>query len=54
MAVLVLLSLGVQDIRLGPKLRGSVSPNVLKTLVEYFNNTASATVEEGITRLVPA
>ncbi len=54
LVLLALLSLGVQNITLGPKLPGFVSPNVLKVLVENFNITPNTTVDEDMARLVPA
>ena len=54
LVLLALLSLGVKNITLGPKLPGFVSPNVLKVLVENFNITPNTTVDEDMARLVPA
>lgn len=54
LVLLALLSLGVQNITLGPKLPAFVSPNVLKVLVEKFNIAPNTTVEEDMSRLVPA
>jgi hydroxylamine reductase len=54
LVLLALLSLGVKNITLGPKLPGFVSPNVLKVLVENFNIAPSTTVDEDMARLVPA
>lgn len=53
LVLLALLSLGVKNITLGPKLPGFVSPNVLKVLVENFNIAPNTTVDEDLTRLVP-
>jgi hydroxylamine reductase len=53
-AVLVLLSLlsmGVKNIMLGPKLPAFVSPNVLNVLVEKFNIQPNSTVEEDLPTL---
>ncbi len=53
-AVLVLLSLlsiGVKNIMLGPKLPAFVSPNVLNVLVENFNIRPNSTVEEDLPTL---
>lgn len=49
-----LLSLGVKNITLGPKLPGFVSPGVLKVLVDNFNIGKNSTVEEDMKRMVPA
>jgi len=54
LVLLALLSLGVKNITLGPKLPGFVSPNVLKVLVENFNIAPNTTVDEDLARLVPA
>ncbi|NLX48346.1 MAG: hydroxylamine reductase [Methanospirillum sp.] len=54
LVLLALLSLGIRNITLGPKLPAFVSPNVLKVLVENFNITPNTTVEEDMARLVPA
>ena len=55
-AVLVLLSLlsmGVKNIMLGPKLPAFVSPNVLNVLVEKFNIQPNSSVEEDMVKLLP-
>ncbi len=44
--LLSLLSLGVQNIKLGPSLPAFVTPNVLNFLVENFNIAPIGTVEE--------
>ncbi|MFO7983037.1 MAG: hydroxylamine reductase [Desulfuromonadales bacterium] len=44
--LLSLLSLGIQDIKLGPTLPAFVTPNVLNFLVENFNIAPIGTVEE--------
>ena len=54
LVLLALLSLGVKNITLGPKLPGFVSPNVLKVLVENFDLAPNTTVDEDMARLVPA
>mgnify|MGYP000937478292 CR=1 FL=1 len=54
LVLLALLSLGIRNITLGPKLPAFVSPNVLRVLIETFNLTANSTVEEDMARLVPA
>ena len=43
--LLVLLSLGVKNIRLGPTLPAFVSPNVLKVLVDRFDLKPTTRVE---------
>lgn len=45
LVLLSLLSLGVKNIMLGPKLPAFVSPNVLNVLVEKFNIQPNSTVE---------
>ena len=51
LVLLSLLSLGVKNIMLGPKLPAFVSPNVLNVLVENFNIQANSTVEEDLPTL---
>ena len=46
LVLLALLSLGVKNIMLGPKLPAFVSPNVLNVLVENFNIRPNTTVGE--------
>jgi hydroxylamine reductase len=46
--LLSLLSLGIQNIRVGPSLPAFVTPNVLNFLVENFNLAPIGTVEEDI------
>ncbi|MCE5337675.1 MAG: hydroxylamine reductase [Methanomicrobiaceae archaeon] len=53
LVLLSLLSLGIQDITLGPRLPAFVSPGVLKVLVENFGIRGIATVEEDLGRMVP-
>ena len=53
LVLLSLLSLGVRDITLGPRLPAFVSPGVLKVLVENFGIRGIATVEEDLARMVP-
>ncbi|MDP2217764.1 MAG: hydroxylamine reductase [Methanolobus sp.] len=48
LVLLALLSLGVKNIMLGPKLPAFVSPNVLNVLVENFNIRPNSTVEEDL------
>ena len=52
LVLLALLSLGVKNIVLGPKLPAFVSPNVLNVLVENFNISANTNVEDDIKRLI--
>jgi hydroxylamine reductase len=52
--LLSLLSLGVKDITIGPKLPAFVSPAVLDVLVKNFDLKLITTVEADITRMVPA
>ena len=54
LVLLALLSLGIRNITLGPKLPGFISPNVLNVLVEKFNITPNTTIDEDMARLVPA
>lgn len=54
LVLLALLSLGVKNITLGPKLPGFVSPGVLNVLVDNFNIGKNSTVEEDMKRMVPA
>ncbi len=53
LVLLSLLSLGVQDITLGPRLPAFVSPGVLNVLVENFGIRGNATVEEDLGLMVP-
>ncbi|MDD3932313.1 hydroxylamine reductase [Methanoculleus sp. UBA303] len=53
LVLLSLLSLGVRDITLGPRLPAFVSPGVLKVLVENFGIRGNTTVEEDLGRMVP-
>ena len=46
--LLSLLSLGIQNIRIGPSLPAFVSPNVLKVLVEKFNIKPVTTAKEDL------
>jgi hydroxylamine reductase len=54
LVLLALLSLGIKNITLGPKLPGFVSPGVLNVLVENFNIRKNSTVEEDMKRMVLA
>ncbi|MDD2473984.1 MULTISPECIES: hydroxylamine reductase [unclassified Methanoculleus] len=53
LVLLALLSLGVRDITLGPRLPAFVSPGILKVLVENFGVRGIATVEEDLPGMVP-
>lgn len=53
LVLLALLSLGVKDITLGPKLPGFVSPAVLDVLVKQFDLKPNTTVEADMARMVP-
>jgi hydroxylamine reductase len=52
LVLLALLSLGVKNIMLGPKLPAFVSPNVLNVLVENFNIMPNTTVDEDLKILI--
>jgi hydroxylamine reductase len=52
LVLLALLSLGVKDITLGPKLPGFVSPVVLDVLVKNFDLKPNTTVEADMARMV--
>ncbi|MBR1368793.1 hydroxylamine reductase [Methanocalculus chunghsingensis] len=54
LVLLSLLSLGIQDITLGPRLPGFVSPTVLDVLVKNFDLKPNTTVEEDMKRMVGA
>ena len=54
LVLLALLSLGVKDITLGPKLPGFVSPAVLDVLVKQFDLKPNTTVEADMARMVKA
>ncbi len=51
--LLALLSLGIRDIMLGPRLPAFISPGVLDVLVEKFNLQPNSTVEEDMPTLLP-
>jgi len=53
LVLLSLLSLGVRDITLGPRLPGFVSPGILKVLVENFGIRGISTFKEDLARMVP-
>ena len=50
--LLTLLSLGIQNIRLGPTLPAFLSPNVLNYLVEHFGIAPITTPEEDLQQLL--
>jgi hydroxylamine reductase len=52
LVLLALLSLGVQNIVLGPKLPAFISPNILKILVKTFHIQPNTTVENDISALL--
>jgi hydroxylamine reductase len=54
LVLLSLLSLGVKDITLGPKLPAFISPNVLGVLVKEFDLKPNTTVEADLDRMVRA
>ncbi len=54
LVLLSLLSLGVKDITLGPKLPAFVSPVVLDVLVKNFDLKPNTTIEADMARMVPA
>jgi len=53
LVLLSLLSLGVRDITLGPRLPAFISPGVLNVLVENFGIRGNTTVEEDLGLMVP-
>ncbi|MDO8842635.1 hydroxylamine reductase [Methanocalculus sp.] len=54
LVLLSLLSLGIKDITLGPKLPAFVSPAVLDVLVKNFDLKPNTTVEEDMKRIIGA
>jgi len=50
--LLTLLSLGINNIKLGPTLPAFVSPNVLKVLVEKFNIAPITTADNDINEIL--
>lgn len=54
LVLLALLSLGVKDITLGPKLPAFLSPAVLDVLVKQFDVKANTTVQADLARMVKA
>jgi hydroxylamine reductase len=53
LVLLSLLSLGIKDITLGPKLPAFVSPAVLDVLVKNFDLKPNTTIEEDMARMIP-
>ncbi len=53
LVLLALLSLGVKNITLGPKLPAFVSPAVLDVLVQQFDLKPNTTVQADLARMVP-
>ena len=53
LVLLSLLSLGVKNITLGPKLPAFVSPGILKVLVDTFGISPNSSVEMDLTRMAP-
>ena len=54
LVLLALLSLGVKNITLGPRLPGFISPGVLNVLIENFGISKNSTVEVDLARMVPS
>ena len=52
--LLSLLSLGIQNMKLGPTLPAFITPNVLNFLVENFNIGPLGTVEEDMQQMLEA
>lgn len=52
LVLLALLSRGVQNIVLGPKLPAFISPNIIKLLVDTFHIHPNTTVENDIPALL--
>ena len=52
LVLLALLSLGVKDIHLGPKLPAFVSENVLEVLIDKFNIKPNTTVEDDLEEML--
>ena len=50
--LLTLLSLGVNDIYIGPSLPAFISPNILSALVETFNLTPISTPEADFNKIL--
>ncbi|MGV8087460.1 MAG: hydroxylamine reductase [Methanomicrobiales archaeon] len=53
LVLLALLSLGVKDITLGPKLPAFISPAVLDVLVKEFDLKPNTTVQADLERMIP-
>ncbi len=53
LVLLALLSIGVKNIHLGPKLPAFISPNILKVLIDKFQIAGISDVESDIGTLVP-
>jgi hydroxylamine reductase len=53
LVLLALLSLGVKNITLGPRLPAFISPGVLDVLVKQFDLKPNATVQADLARMVP-
>jgi len=53
LVLLALLSLGIKNITLGPKLPGFLSPGVLNVLVKNFGIRKNSSVEEDMKQMVP-
>ncbi|KUK70443.1 MAG: Hydroxylamine reductase [Methanomicrobiales archaeon 53_19] len=54
LVLLSLLSLGIKDITLGPRLPGFISPTVLDVLVKNFDLKPNTTVEDDMARMLQA
>ena len=54
LVLLSLLSLGIKDIPLGPKLPAFVATTVLDVLVKNFDLKPNTSVEADLARMVPA
>ncbi|HNX17938.1 MAG TPA: hydroxylamine reductase [Methanoregula sp.] len=54
LVLLALLSLGIKDITIGPKLPAFISPTVLDVLVKKYDLKPNTTVEADMARMVPA
>jgi hydroxylamine reductase len=54
LVLLALLSLGIKDITLGPKLPAFVSPSVLDVLVKNFDLKPNTIVDADMARMIPA
>ena len=54
LVLLALLSVGVRDITLGPRLPGFLSPGIVDVLAREFGLKRIATVGEDLARMVPS